>query len=1145
VNTLADFVAPKPRFGRSANVERDRGAHAVDGYVPTGRAIDVVKRVAEGLLDARLGRTFSITGPHGGGKSSLAVFIAALLSADTAPEYKVSIALLRSADKDAARLVTKARKHCGIEKTGFVSATAAARNESVTKTISRAISIGASQAFGQHQAIVELRATQSEADVLQGLQAICAERPTLLIIDEFGKNLEAYARAKGDGDPYLLQEIAEATQGRSPMPLIVITMQHLAFDEYVQETSASRRREWAKVQGRFQDIPYVETAEQSRRLIVESLDQSNELRAAATSYVAQHADIMNRLNLRGVVEDAVAAIPLHPVTLAVLPDLCSRYGQNERTLFSFVAGPEPLALPRVLDEINWHPEADLKLIGVDRVYDYFVESSSSALGVSAGASRWLEIEMRIRDTPGLSATELRALKTIGLLNLVSTGGKVRASREMLEFALLTGEEGSQDERSVGEVLDSLVGSGLIAHRTFSDEYRIWQGSDYDLKRAINSARRQVASQPLAELLRNAADLQPVVAGRHSQRSGVLRIFGQEFASSLDKITMDKSWDGLVLYWTGEAQPPSVINRDDDDGRPLVVVESGELEAVKELVIEAAALKLALESAREEDADWVAVRELAERSSSAQQQLLTAISEAWLLDARWTVVGTGQSLEANAGLSSALSTVADLAYPSTPQIRNEMIARRELTSQGAKARRMLIDAMIESPTVEVFGIDGYGPERAMYEALFRWTGLHRQRSVDGWWTLGVPKDKSWLALWTDLNVALDGADERRVPLDEAIAVATKPPYGLKDGVLPLLAVAILLARRDDVALYEHGSLVLEIDDAVAERLAKNPFHFAVRNSATQGKARSAVIRALAERMKIRGHGTVEPTFLNVTTALFRELRVLPPFTQKTKTSLSEDAQAFRDAFHTAVEPDVLLFETLPAIFDMAPFRPRGRASAKLSAEFANQVAATILELRSCYDELLMAVATRLAEETSMPATLSELHARLRPRAIELDGRVLEARLKGFVGALARDLEPKAWLENVAMVASEGQAPRVWTDDVADRFPLRVAELGGAMRRTEALLYDNRAREHEPGGFTATRVTLTHADGSEWNELVAITDEDRAHVDPRFDEIIAGLTEAFGSRAAACRILMARLAIDGLEDSQQDASTRRPRSVSNDG
>ena len=79
-------------------------------------------------------------------------------------------------------------------------------------------------------------------------------------------------------------------------------------------------------------------------------------------------------------------------------------------------------------------------------------------------------------------------------------------------------------------------------------------------------------------------------------------------------------------------------------------------------------------------------------------------------------------------------------------------------------------------------------------------------------------------------------------------------------------------------------------------------------------------------------------------------------------------------------------------------------------------------------------------------------------------MLEPRLKAFVGALTRPIDDQAWLENVAMVVSEGQSPRVWTDDIAARFPLRVAEVGGALRRTLALLYDRLASDPEQRVFS---------------------------------------------------------------------------------
>src|SRR5690606_13148803 len=143
-------------------------------------------------------------------------------------------------------------------------------------------------------------------------------------------------------------------------------------------TSASRRKEWAKVQGRFHDIPFIETPEQSRRLIAASMERkSKKFSTRAQKWIDTHSQVFESLGLRSLVEDAALAIPLHPVTLAVLPDLCTRYGQNERTLFSFMAGSEPLAVPAFLAETEWQLNEPIPLLGLDRVYDYFLESATT------------------------------------------------------------------------------------------------------------------------------------------------------------------------------------------------------------------------------------------------------------------------------------------------------------------------------------------------------------------------------------------------------------------------------------------------------------------------------------------------------------------------------------------------------------------------------------------------------------------------------------------------------------------------------------------------------------------------------------------------------------------------------------------------
>jgi hypothetical protein len=1138
-SVLSDHVFARPRFSRSANVERDHGPRAIEGYIPTGRIVDVIARIGRGLSEPAAGRAFSLTGPHGGGKSSFAVFVDALLSASSSPEHKAAHQILQSVDDGVQHCLATGLKSLGASRKGFTRAFATARAEPVNATVGRALYLAALRDFGEDQQLVPRSfmdggPAPAIADVTACVKKVCQEKPLVIVIDELGKNLEYFASSTGDGDPFLLQNLAELTQGEGALPLLIMTLQHLSFAEYLQHDSSARRREWAKIQGRFQDIPFVESASEARRLIAASLEPvTPDFHNAASQWFNRNRKTLESLGLRDLLSDVPDALPLHPITLAVLPELCSRYGQNERTLFSFLAGAEPNAIPAVLDRTVWSPGQNLPLIGLDLLYDYFLESSANMIGVTDGASRWIEIETRIRDTAGLKPFELKVLKVVGVLNLVSTGGRLRASKAVLEFAL--NAEVTELDGSVEATLATLSESGLIVYRSFSDEYRIWQGSNYDLKRVVAAARRECELTELADLLNAAVPLDPVVAGRHSQRTGVLRVFTQKFASSPGAAgdNSDSSVDGTVVYLT--TTEPVEIGSLPHKSRPVIVVAPNDLAAVRLAAVEAGALISALATAEKEGADWVARQELVERTVAAQQALGSLIGRTWGAEAGWKLLGARESLDASRGPSAATSDVSDAIYPRTPRVANEMISRRELTSQGAKARRELIEAMLANPTIESFGISGYGPEKAIYEAVFRITGIHRKDSA-GCWSLQPPTDRKWQAVWRQISESFDRAVESRTILADIASTLAAPPFGLKNGVIPLLLLAVLLARQDEIALYEHGSLILSIDDAVAERLTKNPGHFSIRNTQVHNETREMVVAAIVERFKISGLAD-RPSFLHVATALFRELRMLPPYTQKAKRRLSDHAIAVRDAFHTAAEPDVLIFETLPILLGTDAFVGRSRSRKSDVTSFAERLAEAFVELRDAYPALLDEVQERLAEATASGGGLAEMKHQLTAQATSLEGRVLEPRLRSFVGALTRSADDQAWLENVAMVIAEGQAPRVWTDEVAGHFPLKVAELGGAMRRTLALLFDRLASGSDDA-FAINRMTLTRPDGSESVELLAITEQQRLAVDRHLKPVLERLVEEAGSRPAALRLLMARLATD-LE--QSDKAYTKPQEL----
>src|SRR5262249_33524934 len=159
---------------------------------------------------------------------------------------------------------------------------------------------------------------------------------------------------------------------------------------------------------------------------------------------------------------------------------------------------------------------------------------------------------------------------------------------------------------------------------------------------------------------------------------------------------------------------------------------------------------------------------------------------------------------------------------------EMLNRTELSSQGAKARRVLMEAMITNADLPGLGLDGFGPEVAMYLACLKTTGIHRSDSTTEGWTFGRPRDPSVRPAWDAIEREFRRARQRRVPLTDIYGTLLSPPYGMKLGAIPIFVTAALLSGRDDVAIYEHGTFRPTLTPELAERMVRNPAHFEIKH-----------------------------------------------------------------------------------------------------------------------------------------------------------------------------------------------------------------------------------------------------------------------------------------------------------------------------
>lgn len=1080
---LSDLIRPRGRFRRSANIDRDQHAGSLDGFIPTSRTLEAVGRVVEALEQAGGTQAISVTGPYGSGKSSLALFLTALLGPPGDSRTRADALLKDAETRVYERLVAVRSAH---DRTGLILAVTSARREPVAETLARAVRQGL-QSYRKACAGDDVgRLDEIDGDsVIDVLKSATELAPVLMVIDEFGKNLEEYvATRSAEADLYVLQEVAEWASGVLPNPFVLLTLQHLAFDDYIPTLDTGKRREWSKIQGRFVDVPYVDNSLQWQHLMASVYDYDSRL--DISDWVTSANSIVDRAGLGAELHVPPDDIfPLHPLVAIALPELCVRYGQHERSLFSFLAGSDSGSVLNLLEERS---DRELPLVFLDDVFDYFFDSTSQLAGSSAIASRAVEIATRVRDVVGCDPLEVRLLKTVAVLNLMSAGGRIRASRAVLVAALSTDPADTRFANALEGALDALEKRSILVFREFADEYRVWHGTDFDIRGALDARKAALEAESVASLVQRVVPAAPIIAARHSQLGGILRVFDRRFVdhNSAPELEVDAEYDGVVLLALGSSVtglPAFQPLRD----VPVLIGTSGATEPIGEAALELAACNDLLADTDSSGIDWVARRELSERSAIAEAELSTVIARAYSVGApnlRWSQPGESRRRgrpAKSASLTEAISRLCDAEYSCAPIIRNEMISRRQLTSQGAQARRNLLEAMLHNPDRERFGIDGYGPERAMYDALFDRSGLH-QRCASGEFVVACPKATedplNFRPTWLAIEELLEESEDRPIPIVDIYGRLMSAPYGLKQGPIPILIVAVLLASRESVAIFENGTFAPRIDVPLVERLIRNPEAFSARHYSPSGPRRlvlEAMFKEFSTGWRQSDDRSVR-TLLAAVTPLLQSARGLNRYAQRTQ-AVSAKAQRVRTALLKATEPGDLLFRSLPEALGVAVFSSRDTIGVEEAAHFATQLKAAVDELDGSFGALLEHI-----EETvlrAMQASGSAPRSTVSRRAATWRQLAHEPDLRSLVFALTHDaLDRDEWLSYLGMVVM-GNPVASWGDEEAHHFASKLESMIRSLRRLESVAAIG---EDTTNGYDVVQLGFTSQDHGDHTRVI---------------------------------------------------------------
>lgn len=1028
---LSEHVAVARRFQRATRVDVDVSEESLTGFIATPTASGVLLTTLRQYAEQGQG-AFTWTGPYGCGKSSLAAVLAALIGRDTRARAAAEEALgsdfsgelhsLISGNADAFRVLPVVGSRRDV---------AGAIGEAIART-----------------------GRKVGGDIVKELLKLSAdESPVLLIIDEMGKALE-HAAMDG-GDVHLFQELAEAAS-RSGGRLLVIGILHQAFDDYAHRLAREARDEWLKVQGRFVDIPVNLAGEEQLELISRAIVTDAAPAGSDGAEIVAKAVAAGRRGSAGSLRERLDRCwPLNPVVACLLGPLSRRrFGQNQRSIFGFLNSGEPYGFQDFLSRADG---SGAGLFDTEWLWSYLRSNLEPSILASPDGHRWSTAVDAVErcEARGAEPAQLRIVKTVALVDMLKERSGLVPSLEIIEAA-----NPDLDTVTISRSIETLKSWSILIDRRHLGSVSIYAGSDFDLDDALAKARAESGDLDLSHL-RSIGVLAPVLAKRHYHETGALRWFEvdvatiDEAAERIGKYAPSKGATGLFLLLinaAGEdkralaksfARLCSLVG-----DRPIALGLATHGFSLRELAMELVAYDRIQATRSELRGDAVARRELSGAMARCSAELEDRLRDS--LDATdWRVPvleaerpGFAVTADGTARLTAIASEIAGNLYPQSPRIANELLNRSKPSSNAVAAMRALMHAMVGHSNEPRLGIRDFPAEGGLFASILEEGGLHVEDGEACKFAGPAGDDHC------NLGYAWEQADEMFVAADTGATLAKLydlwrgRPIGMREGLLPVLALAYMLSRLDRLTIYLDGVFSASASDFLVDRLLQNPEAVRLRWSEfdeQQAENVAAVARVVSAATETPISAD-DP--LAVSRALVGLVLSVAPWTLRTM-QLGPAARRVRDLGKKASDPNKLLLDDLPDLFALDGENDGG-------LDLSAVLEGGLRELLGAYRGMLDLVRSSMLAELRASDADEEQLADLHDRAQTVIGLTGNYRLDAFATRLSTFDGSVDAVEGLASLAAN-KPTRDWADRDVDAAQIELAALAQEFLRAEGLAH----------------------------------------------------------------------------------------------
>jgi hypothetical protein len=860
-----------------------------------------------------------------------------------------------------------------------------------------------------------------------------------IVIDEFGKHLEFAAKENPEKELYFIQLLSEYVNDNEKNICFVTTL-HQAFDSYAHGLDLQQRKEWDKVRGRLKELTFNEPVEQLLYIASEFLkDEKADWKKLRIEELLKTIDLTRSFPLKNdlTLELSMSLYPLDPLSGGILSLALQKYGQNERSLFTFLQSEEFLG-------INNYDRTTNPYFNLHCVYDYLIHNHHTFLSSKYNPHyvQWNALKKSLERIESGFDEDVNTLKkitkVIGLLNIFANEGAV-VDKEFLK---------SYSEISIGienaaELIERLEKKQIIRFRSYKKQFVLFEGTDFDIEHELYQASSKIDSvKDVVTPLRNFFKFPFLPAKRVYYETGTPRFFEFVLTEKPIKKGPEQPIDGIInLVFNSDFAKVKVESREID--LPILYGVFSNTTDIENQIFLIEKTKYVIKQVQ---SDPVAKRELKQLEYSQTEELKQMVLENVYEsrgEIKWAYNGEKIEIVDSKSLNNELSNIAQKSYSKTPLFSNELINKGRVSPAIYRPRKTLLQKLVEDVHLKDLGFDSetFPPEKTIYLSLLQQTGIHKKMGDK--WGLGAPDEgKGFDELWNACEEFFENTKSGKKPLTDLIHLLKSPPFGLKTGFLELWIPIYLIIKDNDYALFQEEAYIPELSYDIINLVLRDSRLFEIKAYHISDVKKKIFSKYREYHNQDEDTGFSNVSFVETIRPFLLVYNGLNEYGRNTS-KISQSAQKLRGSIKTATEPERAFFEDFPLALGYTNLE--SLQSEKILKQYVHDLDKAIDEIKHSYDALIDRIENCLLETLDFKGNVAfkEYQSRIKSRYDSIKTYKLTPYQKKLIDRLNSPLaDREKWLSSIAFAILDKPLTKIEDEEeplLLDKLSTRLEEL----------------------------------------------------------------------------------------------------------